>query len=233
MASPIQFYRNFQALMQQHGIRHVLTSGMACVEYGIQQITKDTDWIIHPEDLTKLVAMLCACERGLSGSNWLVSYRPLFGAPLLQECHEGGWTSHLAIREDRSNREHLAALRPLLGNLSACDDTRLERLLIVERAIWECVNRERYHVYQHEWKEFYRCWQNDQIGQWPSREPFAQQHRRVAAAASEFNLPAAPILTSEQKRAMFNRGIQRAVSLLAATPEEMQTVLFPIDVILP
>ena len=50
MASPIQFYRNFQALMQQHDIRHVLTSGMACVEYGIQQNTKDTDWIIHPED---------------------------------------------------------------------------------------------------------------------------------------------------------------------------------------
>jgi hypothetical protein len=48
MASPIQFYRNFQALMQHHGIRHVLTSGVACVEYGIQQNTKDTDWIIHP-----------------------------------------------------------------------------------------------------------------------------------------------------------------------------------------
>jgi hypothetical protein len=47
MSSPIQFYRNFQALMRQHGIRHVLTSGMACVEYGIQQNTKDTDWIIE------------------------------------------------------------------------------------------------------------------------------------------------------------------------------------------
>ena len=34
MASPLEFYRNFQALMRQHGIRHVLTSGMACVEYG-------------------------------------------------------------------------------------------------------------------------------------------------------------------------------------------------------
>lgn len=42
MASPIQFYRNFQTLMREHGIRHVLTSGRACVEYGIQQNTKDT-----------------------------------------------------------------------------------------------------------------------------------------------------------------------------------------------
>lgn len=42
MASPIQFYRNFQTPMREYGIRHVLTSGMACVEYGIQQNTKDT-----------------------------------------------------------------------------------------------------------------------------------------------------------------------------------------------
>jgi hypothetical protein len=42
MASPIQFYRNFQTLMQQHGIRHVLTSGMACVGYGIL-----AEWIDH------------------------------------------------------------------------------------------------------------------------------------------------------------------------------------------
>jgi len=106
MASPIQFYRNFQALMQQHGIRHVLTSGMACVEYGIQQNTKDTDWIIHPEDLEKLIAMLCECERGLTGCNWLVSYRPLFGAPFLQEYHQGGWTSHLFIHDEPGSPEH-------------------------------------------------------------------------------------------------------------------------------
>jgi hypothetical protein len=106
MASPIQFYRNFQALMRQHGIRHVLTSGMACVEYGIQQNTKDTDWIIHPEDLATLVAMLCGCERGLTGGNWRVSYRPLFGSPLLQAYHEGGWTSHLTIRDEPTSAEH-------------------------------------------------------------------------------------------------------------------------------
>ncbi|MCX6868597.1 MAG: hypothetical protein NTV46_20800 [Verrucomicrobia bacterium] len=79
MATPIQFYRDFQAMMREHCIRHVLTSGMACVEYGIQHNTKDTDWIIHPDDLGQLVAMLCESERGLTGNNWRVSYRPLFG----------------------------------------------------------------------------------------------------------------------------------------------------------
>ena len=239
MASPIQFYRNFQALMQRHGLRHVLTSGMACVEYGIQQTTKDTDWIVHPDDLAALVAMLCECERGLTGTNWRVTYRPLFGAPLLKEYLGGGWTSHLAIRDEPGSPEHhvdffgnaprlrsdewlaqcggvasrtvvaqmkktdrpkdwpfvnglaiqacnegdrdgllhlregsllrehwagvtgtdrerLSVLRPLLGALPTLDDDRLERLLAIERTIWEAVNRERYRCYQHEWKEFYR-----------------------------------------------------------------------------
>jgi hypothetical protein len=106
MSSPIQFYRTFQALMREHGIRHVLTSGMACVEYGIQQNTKDTDWIIHPEDLEKLTAMLGECERGLTGRNWRVSYRPLFGAPLVMEYQRGGWTSHLAIHDEADSPEH-------------------------------------------------------------------------------------------------------------------------------
>ncbi|MCX6875817.1 MAG: hypothetical protein NTW21_18710 [Verrucomicrobia bacterium] len=316
MASPLQFYRNFQALMRQHGIRHVLTSGMACVEYGIQQNTKDTDWIIHTDDLEQLVAMLCECERGLTGNNWVVSYRPLFGAPLLKEYHQGGWTSHLAIRDeplapehhldffgkaprlkddewlpqsggiasrtvvaqmkktdrakdwpivnglamqvcnegnmegllhlrelsllrqfwsdlDGSAREPLSATRPLLGNLSLCDETYLERLLMIERGIWEGVNRERYLVYQHEWKQFYGRWQQDQVGQWPSSEPFAQQHRRVSEAVVECHLPATPILMPEQKHGIFNQGIQRAVALLAATPKELEAVLFPLEVILP
>lgn len=74
-----------------HGIRHALTSGIACVECAIQQITKDSDWIIHPEDLAALVAMLCECERGLTGVNWRVprwncsSGKPL---PFPNFCHE-------------------------------------------------------------------------------------------------------------------------------------------------
>lgn len=303
-------------MMREHCIRHVLTSGMACVEYGIQHNTKDTDWIIHPDDLGKLVAMLCESERGLTGNNWRVSYRPLFGASLSQEYHQGGWTSHLVIRDaplapehhldffgkaprlkddewlaqsggiasksvvaqmkktdrakdwpivnglavqaclegdmdgllhlreiallrsfwielDHSARQRLGAIRPILLNLSDCDDTRLERLLWIERSIWEQVNRERYSVYQHEWKEFYRRWQKDQVGQWPSSEPFVQQHRRIAEAVIEFQLPARPLDPPVRKQAIFKQGIQRAAALLAATPEELAAVVFPIEVILP
>lgn len=90
MSSPLAFYRTFKALMTDHGIRHVLTSDMACVEYGIQQNTKETDWIIDPRDLPKLVRMLVDEEPGLTGKSWWVSYRPLFGAPLTIGV-SGGW----------------------------------------------------------------------------------------------------------------------------------------------
>ncbi|MDL5052621.1 hypothetical protein QQ056_03470 [Oscillatoria laete-virens NRMC-F 0139] len=97
MTTPIQFYRIFRDLLKEQGIRALLTSGMACVEYGIQETTKDTDWIIHLDDFENLVAFLCRQEKGLSGANWRISYRGIFGAPLSREYHQGGWTSHLAI----------------------------------------------------------------------------------------------------------------------------------------
>ncbi len=106
MSSPIQFYRSFQTLMREHDIRHVLTLNMACCEYGIQQPTKDTDWIVHPDDLGKLLDLLYQCERGLTGENWRISYRSLFGAPFLEDYHRGGWTTHIAIHDEANSPEH-------------------------------------------------------------------------------------------------------------------------------
>ena len=96
MSDPIEFYRSFRALLSARAIPGVLTSGMACVEYGLQQNTKDTDWIVDPTDSGALVALFGELERGVSGGNWRVSYRGLFGAPLDAEYMSGGWTSHLA-----------------------------------------------------------------------------------------------------------------------------------------
>ena len=82
MSSPIDFYRAFQSLLRGRGIAGVLTSGMACVEYGLQQNTKDTDWIIASDDIDSLVALLGELARGVTGGNWRITYRGLFGAPL-------------------------------------------------------------------------------------------------------------------------------------------------------
>ena len=82
MSDPIEFYRTFRTLLRERAIPGVLTSGMACVEYGLQQNTKDTDWIVDPADIGGLVKLFGELERGVSGRNWRVSYRGLFGAPL-------------------------------------------------------------------------------------------------------------------------------------------------------
>jgi len=237
MTTPLQFYRIFRDLLKEQGVRALLTSGMACVEYGIQETTKDTDWIIHPDEFEKLVALLCHQEKGLTGANWRISYRGIFGAPLDRQYHLGGWTSHLAIwshalspeehldffgkpprvdsglwlretgsiasrstvaamkKTDREKdwpfvnslaaqdwfsgshegllhlrdipvlrkawpsltgdqRQDLVKKRPLLGRIEESNDIVLERLLIIEKNLWERVNRLRYQIYQTEWKSF-------------------------------------------------------------------------------
>lgn len=315
MSDPIGFFRAFQALLHGRGITVVLTSGMACVEYGLQQNTKDTDWILAPADVDRLVALFVERERGVSGANWRVSYRGLFGAPLDAEYLAGGWTSHLAVFEDpeaaarhldffgrpprvgegwptdavagiagrdvvarmkKTDRpkdwplvnalaiqafyegDHRAVLhirdpeilceawrrspeagrrlatqeRPLLSVLDALDDLRLERLLLVEEMLWKCINRERYLVYQQAWKDFYRSWQQDRIGDWPTAEPFAQQHRRVCEAVRQHGLPPAPLATAAARQAVYDRGRERAAGLVAATPEEITLVAMPLDIVL-
>jgi len=316
MSDPIAFYRSFQSLLRGRAITGVLTSGMACVEYGIQQNTKDTDWIVAPGDIDRLVALFGELERGVSGGNWRVSYRGLFGAPLDAEYLDGGWTSHLAafdrpesaerhldffgrpprvgetwrtdavagiasrdivarmkktdrpkdwplvnalaiqafysgdsravlhLREPEILRDawrqattatRAAAIpeRPLLRALDSSDDLRLERLLLVEEMLWQCVNRERYLVYQRAWKDFYRSWQQDRVGEWPTSEPFLQQHRRVCDAVRQHGLPPAPLGTDASRQAVFDRGRERAAAIVAATPQEMQTVAMPLGTILP
>jgi hypothetical protein len=316
MSNPIDFYRAFQSLLRGRGIAGVLTSGMACVEYGLQQNTKDTDWIIAPDDIDNLVTLFSELERGITGGNWRITYRGLFGAPLDPEYLAGGWTSHLAAfdqpesaerhldffgwpprvgeawRCDRAagiasrgivarmkktdrpkdwplvnalaiqayyagdpdavlhlrdpeilreawqtaapaDRDRAPLERPLLAALDAIDDLRLERLLVVEATLWQCVNRERYLVYQRAWKDFYRAWQRDRVGMWPTSEPFLHQHHRVRDAARLHGLPSAPLGSIAARQDVYDRGRARAATLSAATPLEMETVAMPLGIILP
>lgn len=316
MSDPIAFYRSFQGMVRERSIKASLTSGMACVEYGLQQNTKDTDWILDADGISRLVDLFGDLERGVRGRNWRVTYRGLFGAPLEREYLLGGWTSHVAafegpesaerhldffgraprlgaawnacadggiasrdvvarmkktdrpkdwplvnglalqaffdgepgavlhlrepsvLREawDRTPaglRESFAHERPLLAAVPELGDAGLDRLLLVEQLLWQCVNRERYLVYQQAWKAFYRDWQRDRIGEWPSSEPFLQQHRRVCAAARAHALPTAPLASEAIRRGVFDRGRDRVGSLAAATPRELELVAMPLDTILP
>lgn len=316
MSDPIAFYRFFRGLLHERAIKATLTSGMACVEYGLQQNTKDTDWILDLDGIIRLVELFVELERGVSGHSWRVTYRGLFGAPLDREYLAGGWTSHLAAFEgpesaerhldffgraprlgagwnalvggsiasrdvvarmkktDRPKdwplvnglalqaffdgepravlhlreptvlqeawertppnlRESFAHERPLLAALSDHGDAEVDRLLLVEQLLWQCVNRERYLVYQQAWKAFYRDWQRDRVGEWPTSEPFSQQHRRVCEAARAHALPPAPLASEATRREVFDRGRERVAALAAATPKELRLVAMPLDTILP
>ncbi|MFM8703856.1 MAG: hypothetical protein ACKOHG_08305, partial [Planctomycetia bacterium] len=138
------------------------------------------------------------------------------------------WGQAPAGARDAAVRE-----RPLLRGLDAAHDLRLERLLLVEEMLWQCVNRERYLVYQRAWKDFYRNWQQDRVGEWPTSEPFLQQHHRVCEAVRRHGLPPAPLATVAARQAIYDRGQARAAAVMAATPEEMELVGVPLGTILP
>lgn len=104
MSTPLEFLYHFRDLLREHGIRFAITSGMACVYYGLQQNTKDSDWIIEPADLPKLHELLARHERRVPP--WRISYRQIFGAPLTQEYLEAGWTSHIVIQDNAGSVEH-------------------------------------------------------------------------------------------------------------------------------
>lgn len=77
---------------------------MACVHYGLQQTTKDSDWIIPAEELEKLRGLFTRLEGELPP--WRVSYRQICGAPLEAEFMSHGWTSHLSVWDSAGSVEH-------------------------------------------------------------------------------------------------------------------------------
>jgi hypothetical protein len=104
MSSPLDFVRLFREKLRARGIAHALTSGMACVHYGVQQLTKDSDWIIRADDISVLRNLLIEEESGLHP--WRISYRSIFAAPLDSAFLRHGWTSHLSIWDSAESPEH-------------------------------------------------------------------------------------------------------------------------------
>jgi hypothetical protein len=104
MSAPLDFLKIFAAQLRQAAISFAITSGMACVHYGLQQITKDSDWIIPAEDLDRLRALFTRLEGELPP--WRISYRQICGAPLAADFMAHGWTSHLSVWDSAGSVEH-------------------------------------------------------------------------------------------------------------------------------
>jgi len=104
VSTPLEFLKIFAGQLQQAEIPFAITSGMACVHYGLQQITKDSDWIIPAEDLGRLRELFTRLEGDLPP--WRISYRQICGAPLEAEFMAHGWTSHLSVWDSAGSVEH-------------------------------------------------------------------------------------------------------------------------------
>ncbi len=104
MATPIDFLNALTARLTDVQIPFAVTSGMACVFYGIQQTTKDVDVILPEPSMSGFLDLLEGLEHEMPP--WRVSYRPVCGAPLDRGFMVHGWTSHLALWDGPASPEH-------------------------------------------------------------------------------------------------------------------------------
>jgi hypothetical protein len=85
-----RFYESLVIRARSRGIACAITSGMACVAFGVAQATKDCDLLCAPDATKKLFDLLN--ETAISGH--LPAYRGQLTAPLDERWFRGGWTSH-------------------------------------------------------------------------------------------------------------------------------------------
>lgn len=84
------FYEDMVRALRQRGVVCAITSGLACVHYGIAETTKDCDLLCHPDCFGALLELLEQTPLG----DQPCRYRGHISPPLDGRWHLGGWTSH-------------------------------------------------------------------------------------------------------------------------------------------
>jgi len=84
------FYEGLVARARSRGIPCAITSGMACVAFGVAQATKDCDLLCAPDLAGEFLKLLQESSLGGQGPH----YRGHLTAPLDSRWLRGGWTSH-------------------------------------------------------------------------------------------------------------------------------------------
>jgi hypothetical protein len=132
-------------------------------------------------------------------------------------------------------RERMALRRPLLRAmlvLPRLERLHFERLFLLERLIWERVNKHRYSRYTVAWRRFYREWRKEANWQWPTPEEFWEQHQRLCKAVRAYGLPTNP-LAELPKEVLIETAVQEVCRIAAATRDEIEQVLPPTEDLLP
>jgi hypothetical protein len=85
-----RFYERLVTRARNRGVTCAITSGMACVAFGVAQTTKDCDLLCAPNAARKLLELLS--ETSLDAG--FPVYRGHLTSPLDERWIRGGWTSH-------------------------------------------------------------------------------------------------------------------------------------------
>ena len=84
------FYEDLVRQLRARGVVCGITSGLACVHYGVAETTKDCDLLCHAGSFPVLLGLLGETE--VDGRP--CRYRGNISPPLDARWHRGGWTSH-------------------------------------------------------------------------------------------------------------------------------------------
>jgi hypothetical protein len=76
--------------LRNRGVVCAITSGLACVHYGLAETTKDCDLLCHTGAFAELLTLLA--DTRIDGI--ACQYRGNISPPLDAKWHQGGWTSH-------------------------------------------------------------------------------------------------------------------------------------------
>jgi hypothetical protein len=85
-----EFYKGLVSKARARGVTCAITSGMACVAFGVAEATGDCDLLCSPDEAGTFFKLLTTTA--LNGA--LPSYRGNLTAPLDSRWLRGGWTSH-------------------------------------------------------------------------------------------------------------------------------------------
>lgn len=84
------FFEDLVRKLRSRGVVCAITSGLACVHYGVAETTKDCDLLCHPASFQTLLDLLQQTD--VAGER--CHYRGNISPPLDARWHRGGWTSH-------------------------------------------------------------------------------------------------------------------------------------------
>jgi hypothetical protein len=172
--SPLElqtFYEDFARSLRARGVVCAITSGMACVHYGIAETTKDCDLLCHPGAFGALLDLLE--ETRAAGAP--CGYRGNISPPLDARWHLGGWTSHFEW----------------LTGLDACARGALN----AERKLWEELDRRRIQILERSLRPYVSAVRKTRLG----RELSLRQDHEIRIACAIKHLPNRPLQELETR----------------------------------